>query len=135
MNISLNVLLDKRNEDKITLQEQVVSNVKKLAFPYVEKLKKNNLNNEQKIYTELIESSLDEIISPFSRQLSSSLIGLTSAEIKIADLVRRGKTTKEIAAFVNLSPKTIERHRENIRKKINIKNKKINLQSYLASLL
>lgn len=135
MNISLNVLLDKRNEDKITLQEQVVSNVKKLAFPYVEKLKKSNLNNEQKIYTELIESSLDEIISPFSHQLSSSLIGLTSAEIKIADLVRRGKTTKEIAAFVNLSPKTIERHRENIRKKINIKNKKINLQSYLSSLL
>ena len=117
MNTALNVLLDKRNEDKITLQEQVVTNVKKLAFPYVEKLKKSNLNNEQKIYAELIESSLDEIISPFSHQLSSPLIGLTSTEIKIADLVKRGKTTKEIAAFVNLSPKTIERHRENIRKK------------------
>ena len=127
MNTALNVLLDKRNEDKITLQEQVVTNVKKLAFPYVEKLKKSNLNNEQKIYAELIESSLDEIISPFSHQLSSPLIGLTSTEIKIADLVKRGKTTKEIAAFANLSPKTIERHRENIRKKINIKNKKINL--------
>ena len=135
MNTALNVLLDKRNEDKITLQEQVVTNVKKLAFPYVEKLKKSNLNNEQKIYAELIESSLDEIISPFSHQLSSPLIGLTSTEIKIADLVKRGKTTKEIAAFANLSPKTIERHRENIRKKINIKNKKINLQSYLSSLL
>ena len=135
MNTALNVLLDKRNEDKITLQEQVVTNVKKLAFPYVEKLRKSNLNNEQKIYAELIESSLDEIISPFSHQLSSPLIGLTSTEIKIADLVKRGKTTKEIAAFANLSPKTIERHRENIRKKINIKNKKINLQSYLSSLL
>ena len=135
MNTALNVLLDKRNEDKITLQEQVVTNVKKLAFPYVEKLRKSKLNNEQKIYAELIESSLDEIISPFSHQLSSPLIGLTSTEIKIADLVKRGKTTKEIAAFANLSPKTIERHRENIRKKINIKNKKINLQSYLSSLL
>ncbi|HHE40675.1 MAG TPA: hypothetical protein ENL10_04150, partial [Candidatus Cloacimonetes bacterium] len=134
MNTALNVLLDKRNEDKITLQEQVVTNVKKLAFPYVEKLRKSNLNNEQKIYAELIESSLDEIMSPFSHQLSSPLIGLTSTEIKIADLVKRGKTTKEIAAFANLSPKTIERHRENIRKKINIKNKKINLQSYLSSL-
>jgi len=134
LNAALKVLLKKREEDKITLQEQVLSNVKKLLIPYVEKLRKSKPNETQKVFIDVIESNLYEIISPFSLKLSSDYFGLTPAEIKVADFVRQGKTTKEIAKMRNLSCKTIERHRENIRTKIGIKNKKINLQSYLNSL-
>ena len=68
-------------------------------------------------------------------KLSSESFGLTPSEIKVADLIRQGNGSKEIAAIHNLSYKTVERHRENIRNKIGIKNKKINLQSHLNSLL
>jgi DNA-binding CsgD family transcriptional regulator/PAS domain-containing protein len=134
INIALNVLLEKREQDKILLQEQVLSNVKKLAIPYVEKLKKNSLTETQRALLDVIESSLHEIISPFSLKLSSHSFGLTPTEIKVADLVRQGKGTKEVATIRNLSHKTVARHRENIRNKLGIKNKKVNLQSHLNSL-
>jgi PAS domain S-box-containing protein len=134
INIALNVLLKKREEDKIILQEQVLSNVKKLTLPYVEKLKKGIQNETHQVFIDVIESSLLEIVSPLSHNLSSDSFGLTPAEIKTADLIRQGRRTKEIAEMNNLSKKTIERHRESIRSKLGIKNKKINLQSHLNSL-
>lgn len=134
LNTALKVVLTKKNEDKINLEENILSNVKKLILPYLEKAKKNSVGEEQKTYLEIIESNLKEIISPFASKLSSKYINLTPAEIKVADLVKHGKRTKEIATFLNLSVRTIESHRDSIRKKIGIKNKKTNLRSYLLSL-
>jgi len=134
INVALKVLLEKREEDKILLQEQVLSNVKKLAIPYVEKIKKSKLTETQIALLDVIESSLHEIVSPFSLKLSSDSFGLTPAEIKVAALIRQGKRTKEIATIRNLSQKTVGRHRENIRNKLGIKNTKVNLQSHLTSL-
>ena len=132
VNMAMTVLLKKREHDKLTLQEQVLSNVKKLVIPYIEKLKQNQFNGTQITNIELLETSLNEIISPFTHRLSVRYVDLTPAEIKVADLVKQGKTTKEIATLQNLSYKTIERHRENIRRKIGIKNSKVNLQSHLS---
>ena len=134
INVALNVLLKKREEDKILLQEQVLSNVKRLALPYVEKLKKGKLTETQIALLDVIESSLHEIISPFSLKLASNSFGLTPSEIKVASLIRQGKGTKEIAKIRNLSHKTVARHRENIRSKLGIKRKKVNLQSHLISI-
>jgi len=131
-NTALTVLLKKREEDKLTLQEQVLSNVKKLVIPYIDKLKQNQFNGSRITNLALLETSLNDIISPFTHKLSTKYLNLTPAEIKVADLVKQGRTTKEIADLLSLSYKTIERHRENIRGKIGIKNSKVNLQSHLS---
>ena len=66
--------------------------------------------------------------------LSSKLIKLSPTEIQVIDLIKRGKTTKEIAKTMNLATSTIDTHRNNIRKKLDLKNKNINLFTYLSTL-
>jgi len=133
-NATLRVLLKKRDEDRIELEEKVLSNVKDLVLPYLEKLKRTGLNQRQKTFASILESNIDGIISPFLRQMSSRYLGLTPAEIEVANLVRQGKRTKEIAEVQNLSPKTIEDHRKKLRKKLGLKNKKANLRTLLLSI-
>jgi len=134
LNTALKVLLRRREEDKIELEEKVLSNMRNLVVPYLGKLKKSGLDNTQEIYLDILKSNLSEIILPFSRSLSSKFINLTHTEIQVANLVRQGKSTKEIAGLMNSSPRTIESHRESIRKKLNIKNIRTNLRSYLSSI-
>ncbi len=109
-------------------------NIKELVLPYIEKLKKRNIDKELKAYLGILESNLKEIISPFALRLSSKYLNLTSAELEIASLVKHGKSTKEIASLSNLAEKTIETHRVNIRKKLGLTNKKVNLRTFLLSI-
>jgi PAS domain S-box-containing protein len=131
---ALKVLLRKRDEEKTEFEEMVLLNMKKLVMPYLERLKKNGSDERQNIYVSVLESKLNDIVSPFSRRLSSEYLNLTPAEIQVADFVKHGKTTKEIAELLNLSCKTIEDHRKKIRKKLRIKNKKTNLRTHLLSI-
>jgi len=92
------------------------------------------LDNQQEAFLSIIESNLNEIISPFIREISLKYLKLTPTEIQIANLVRHGSTTKDIAEILNVSPRTVETHRKNIRRKIGLEGKKANLRSHLLSL-
>ena len=133
VNTALKVLLKRRDKDKTELEKKVLSNVRELVMTYIEKLKNSGLNDRQATWVEIMASNLNDIVSPFVHGLSSKYLKLTPMEIQVADLVKQGKTTKEIAKLLNLSKGTIDTHRDNIRKKIGIKNKKINLRTQLIS--
>lgn len=134
-NIALNVLLKKRENDKKELEEKVLLNVKELVMPYLKRLNQSGLDDRQKTLTNILESNLNGIISPFLHSLSAKYSSLTPKEIRVAGLVREGQTTKEIAKLLISSTDTIDFHRKNIRKKLGLQNTKSNLRSYLLSLI
>ena len=134
VNTALRVLLKRRDEDKTELEEKVLANVKELVVPYVERLKKSRLDTKQTAYLSILDSNLHVIVSPFTHKLSSKYVSLTPTEIQVANLVKQGRTTKEIAEILNSSDRTVEFHRKNIRKKIGIVNRKVNLRSHLLSM-
>jgi DNA-binding NarL/FixJ family response regulator len=133
-NTALRVLLQHKDEDRKTIEEKVITNVKKLALPYIEKLKTLKLNESQMAYVKIIENNVKDIISPFLRNLTVEHLDLTPREIQITSLVKEGKTTKEITDFLNISATAVDFHRKNIRMKLGIKNKKTNLRSFLLSM-
>ena len=134
MNVALKILLEKRDEDKKELEEKVMTNIKKLVFPYILKLKNTGLNHRQEVYADIIQSNIEEIISPFAHKLSQKYLNFTPTEIKVAFLVKQGLRTKEIANMLGSSPETITRHRKSMRKKLKLTDKKSNLRTHLLSL-
>ncbi|MCK5784216.1 MAG: helix-turn-helix transcriptional regulator, partial [Desulfobacterales bacterium] len=133
-NTALKVLLKRREEDKTELEEKMVLNVKELALPFLEELKQSGLTTRQNAISQILEHHLNDIISPFVKTLSSKFYNFTPVEIRIANLIKQGKSTKEIAVHFNLSSRTIDQHRYNIRKKLGINNEKANLATHLLSM-
>jgi DNA-binding CsgD family transcriptional regulator len=132
-NIALKVLLKRRDEDKIDLEKKVLLNIQKLILPHLQELKASGLDDRQDAYLCVLESNLNDIVSPFSHELSSKYTNCTPAELQVAKLVKQGKTTKEIAKMLNSSTRAIKFHRDNLREKLGLKNRKLNLRSYLLS--
>ncbi len=134
VNTALEVLLRKREADRFDVEEKMLSNAKNLILPYLEKLKASRLDDRQRTYLNLIESNLNELISPLSQRVSHHYFNLTPLEIQVADLVKEGKTTKEIAQILGRSIRTIESVRYTIRRKLGLKKKRSSLRSHLISI-
>ena len=133
-NTALKVLLKHREEDKAALENTILANVKEMVFPYIEKLKGSHLNENQLTYMSILESSLSEIVSPLLQKMGAGYARLTPMEIQVATLTGAGKTSKEISALLGLSKRTIDTHKNNIRRKLDLSNKKVNLQTYLRTM-
>ena len=133
-NIALNVLLGHQAEEKKGVHRTILSNINTLIFPFLEQLKESSLNEVQSTLVEIIESNLADVIEPFSTHLMNESINMSPAEVRIAALIKEGKTSKEIAKILFISDYTVKAHFRNIRAKLKIKNKKINLRQYLQSL-
>ena len=65
VNSALNVLLKRVEEGRIELEEKILSNIRELVLPYIDKLKKTQLSDHQASYLIVIETNLDNIASSF----------------------------------------------------------------------
>jgi DNA-binding CsgD family transcriptional regulator/intracellular sulfur oxidation DsrE/DsrF family protein len=135
INTALRVLLKKGEQDQKKLEEILQANVNQLVMPFLHKLRTTLANKEHSLsYLNILEANLANIVSPFINHLSAAFKNLTPREIQIAELIKQGKRSKEIAEFLGVSVGTVITHRNNIRKKLNLKAKDANLRSHLLSL-
>jgi len=133
MNAALRVLLRRMEEDRRELEDKVRLNIQEMIQPYLERLRAAGMGERQRKHLETLEANLQEILSPFTHNLLVDHPRLTTSELQIANLIRQGRSSKEIADGLNLSSRTVETHRRNMRTKLGIKDKKTNLRSYLLT--
>jgi PAS domain S-box-containing protein len=134
VNAALKVLLKKREEDRLEVEQQIGAHLKNMVLPYIEKLKRGMPSARNQANIGVIESNLREIASPFAKVLMDKMYSFTPTEIQIANFIKLDKSNKEIAGYLNLSVKTIEYHRYNIRRKLGLINKPVNLRTYLQTM-
>jgi PAS domain S-box-containing protein len=134
LNAALKVLLKRREEDKAEIEQNVLKNFKELVAPYFHQLKDDNSSEKKKTTLEILESNLEEIISPFLNRIAMPHFNLTPTETQVANFVKQGRTSKEIAKLMGSAIRTVENHRNHIRKKLKISNKKSNLRTVLLSI-
>jgi DNA-binding CsgD family transcriptional regulator len=126
--------LRQREEDRTRIEERIYANVDRLALPYLEKLLQGHPTEKQRTLLEVVDANLRDIISPFLHSLAALNMSLTPQEIEVANMVRSGKSSKEIADVLNLSVSGVDFHRKRLRKKLDLTHTSKNLRSYLLSL-
>lgn len=134
LNTTLTVLLNKRAEDLAEIEHKILSNVKELVVPHIETMKNSKIDAKCMSYIHLIESNLRDIVAPFTNKLSSQYGNLTPKEIQIANFIKEGKTSKEIAQILNLSKSAIDVHRYRLRRKVGLNRRKTNLRNHLTTI-
>lgn len=133
LNAALRVLLKQRENDKNELENRITTNIKMLVLPQLEEVKRALKGRKAIANVEILETNLKTVCSPFIQKLSAKYFNLTNREIKIATLIKEEKTSKEIAALLNISESAINAHRFRIRQKLNI-SKQHNLLSFLSKM-
>jgi PAS domain S-box-containing protein len=131
LNAALRALLKQRDEDRLELEENVLTNVKTSVLPLIGKMQAGSLDRSQRACLETLDAQLREIISPFLHRVTQAYFDLTPQEVQVAGLVRDGMPSKEIAGRLGVSIRTVDTHRDNIRKKLGIKNRQTGLRSFL----
>ncbi|MEA2115298.1 MAG: response regulator transcription factor [Thermodesulfobacteriota bacterium] len=130
-NTALKVLLEHRSSEREKFEENALSHIRSLVSPYLERLKNTDLDSQQSSLLDIVEANLLEITSQFSGTLYSSSLGLTRREMEVAALIKTGKTNAEIAVLINISDHSVSFHRQNLRKKLGLLGRKVNLVAYL----
>jgi DNA-binding CsgD family transcriptional regulator len=130
-NTALSVLLEHREEEKKRVAGRVTGNFEKLVFPYLNKLEAGG-GEAAVAYVSILKKNIRESLAPLDGSGTLRYAGFTPSEVQVADLIKAGKTSKEIADLMNISLRSVYFHRNNIRKKLNISNKKANLQAVLS---
>ncbi len=133
-NIALNVLLENRDDNNKKMADTILKNFERLVFPYHEKIRGCDHHEDLQMLLKIIEKNTIESLSPLEGSVPQPYRRLTPSEIQVADLIRAGRTSKEIAGIMSMSERSVFFHRDNIRQKMGLKGTKTNLKSHLLSL-
>lgn len=134
MNSALKVLLRQREEDREELEQAVLANVRRRIAPTLDRMEGLCPGAEAGILVDQLRRGLQELTKPFCYRLATVCQGLTPAEMQVAELIREGLGTKEIAARLGVGSSTIDTHRNHLRRKLGLKDRKASLRAYLLAL-
>jgi len=131
-NITLRTLLEQREADRKEIERRVLANIDGLIMPCIERIKGTALPKPAQALVQNLQEDIRTLTSPFLIRMKTNA-NLTPTELQIADFIKKGKSSKQIGAVMRLSPGTVDFHRNQIRKKLRLRGKKISLQAYLAN--
>ncbi|OVE74968.1 hypothetical protein BVX97_05885 [bacterium E08(2017)] len=130
-NTALQEILTQIESDKIRLRKQISKNIDQQVKPVVAHLKKH-ASSSQLRYLEILEDAIKDISVEHGVQRKIDLSSLSPRQVEICSMIRNGMPSKEIADFLGVSVRTVEVHRNNIRKKLGITGKDANLVTFLT---
>ena len=130
-NIALGEIIAQIEVEKRKIKDDIETNINIVVSPILKKLV---IEKAPLKYVDLLQYHLRKLTSSFGSKITEKSLKLTPREIEICNMVKGGLTSKDISNLLSISYRTVEKHRRNIRQKIGISNKNINLTSFLHNL-
>jgi PAS domain-containing protein/DNA-binding CsgD family transcriptional regulator len=134
-NTALRVILDQHNRDRADLERSIVSHAEEMIVPLLETLRRRLGSAPEVIYADAAIRNLRELANPLAAPLdalTSGEVRLSQREHEIANLIRAGKSSSEIAQALFVSLTTVAFHRKNLRRKLGLGPRSPSLAAYLA---
>jgi len=131
-NAALKQILEHIESQKMDLRQQIYSDIEQGIQPIVNGLRKR-LGPDFSDHIDEFVDGLNAILSTDRDEFRKQYGKLTSRESEVCELVKTGMSSKQIANHLNLSVLTVLKHRENIRRKLEISGKQLSLATYLRS--
>lgn len=131
-NIALKEILSQIETEKEEIKQHMTANVEKLLLPKLRELKRHGRPADVR-HIELLEKNLANMTSGFTRTLRNRISQLSPRQLEICNMIKSGCKNKEIADLMGISLRTVETHRNAIRKKLGISGDDTNLVTYLNS--
>jgi len=131
-NIALKEILNHIERERKDYKRQICYDVEKAIKPLMGRLKAIAGKGKEK-EIESLELSLKSILQRDIDVFRDRFSRLSPRELEICQLIKQGKSSKQISQILSLALVTVHKHRELIRKKLGLTNKNINLSSYLQN--
>lgn len=132
-NTALKELIKQVRVQAEEIENNILSNINELIIPVVEKIEHTN-KSDIPAYVRLLKDNLYKVTSAFGPKIIRPIFKLSPRQVEICNMIKNDFSSKQIANILHVSPRTIDIHRSNIRKKLKIANKKINLATFLRNI-
>lgn len=129
-NAALKEVLEHLEREKAVFKQRVWDDIEKELLPFLDSMKQFS-PPELQTQIDVVADDLKTLMSQDVDEFQIRYARLTPREREICDLIKDGKSSKEISDLLNVSLPTVHKHRERIRRKLKIMNKDVNLNTYL----
>jgi len=133
-NQALKSLLDHREAEKNAIEAHIFRELNVMVLPFLEKAGREQQPAVAADYLQIAAANLKSLLKGANGALNTRYRLLSPMEIKVAEMVRQGQSSKQIAAALHLASSSINSYRKSIRRKLGLSNAKINLRAFLVSL-
>jgi DNA-binding CsgD family transcriptional regulator len=131
-NIALKELLYQIQGERENYVRSIRKQIEESVLPALVRILQNpKTDTDIREYARIAGDALGDISASFATKDNRETASLSPREMEICGMIKRGLSTKEICSLLGLSIQTVEKHRYNIRKKMGIAGKKVNLAVFL----
>ena len=130
-NVALKQILEHIENERQGYKQGICEELKVTISGALRKLKNSSSLTSKEVAA--IEMEIDIILARDIDLFQNHLAKLTPRELEICEQIRNGLSSKQISSKLNLALVTVHKHREMIRKKLELTNKAVNLGTYLQS--
>ncbi len=134
INTTFSTMLKRRDQEHDAIRQELAARIGKMVLPMLTKARAQVTGVAQN-YLDIAQANLVDIVSQQPHDLALVNARLAPRELQIVHYIRQNKTSKEMAELLDISVRTVESYRENIRKKLRIQNQKKNLKKFITSII
>ncbi len=122
-------------KEKKVLAHNIYRRIETLLLPALANIRKESDTTIRNAYLEVLKSQLIGMTQGFAGEMDGRFLNLTRTEMRVCHLIQSGCASKEVAEKMHIAFETVQVHRRNIRRKLGLNGRKVNLHVFLADKL